>query len=49
MAAMAAMATMATMAAVLSATGIQDYGNRTTPWQDMIGMSRESIFAAVQY
>jgi hypothetical protein len=44
---MAAMAAMATMAAVLSSTGIRDYGNRTIRRQDTFGTSTESSLAGV--
>jgi hypothetical protein len=47
MAAMAAMAAMAVMAAVMSSTGIRDYGNRTIRRQDTFGTSTESSLAGV--
>ena len=47
MATMAAMATMAMMAAVLSSTGIRDYGNRTIHRQDTFGTSTESSLVGV--
>ena len=47
MAAMAVMAAMPVMAAVLSSTGIQDYGNRTTHRQDTFGTIRESSLAGL--
>jgi len=46
-AAMAAMAAMAVMAAVLSPTGIRDYGNRTIRRQDTFGTSTDSSLARV--
>jgi hypothetical protein len=48
MAAMAAMTSMAVMVAVLSSTGIRDYGNRTIRRQDTFGTSTESSLAGVQ-
>jgi hypothetical protein len=39
------MAAMAVMAAVMSSTGIRDYGNRTTCRQDTFGTSTESSLA----
>jgi tetrahydromethanopterin S-methyltransferase subunit E len=42
MAAMAAMAAMAVMAAVLSSTGIREYGNTTIHQQDTFGTGTES-------
>jgi len=41
------MAAMAAMAAVMSSTGIRDYGNRTTRRQDTFGTSTESSLAGV--
>jgi len=41
----AVMATIAAMAAVLSSTGICEYGNRTTHHQDTFGTSTESSSA----
>jgi len=47
MAAMAAIAAMAAMGAVLSSTGIQDYGNRTTRRQYTFGTTTQSSMAGV--